>query len=96
MQRIITSKVLLDYADQLATEVARERAMSMLKPEHQARIEQAYAAFADEPGFACVATRADIGAQGWSLSIPLYVKRPSAGAATAGEAVPTLPEVWAT
>ncbi len=84
-------KVLLIDA---VNEVARERAMSVLKPEHQARIEGAYAAFADEPGFACVATRADIAAQGWSLSIPLYVKRPSAGAATGGEAAPTLAEAW--
>ena len=84
-------KVLLIDA---VNEVARERAMSMLKLEHQSRIERAYAAFANEPGFACVATKADIAAQGWSLSIPLYVKRPSAGAATAGEAAPKLAEAW--
>jgi type I restriction enzyme M protein len=84
-------KVLLIDA---VNEVARERAMSMLKPEHQARIEGAYTRFADEAGFACVATRADIAAQGWSLSIPLYVKRPTATAAS-GEAAPTLAEAWA-
>ena len=33
-------------------EVARERAQSFLKPEHQQRILAAYQAFADEPGFA--------------------------------------------
>jgi type I restriction enzyme M protein len=75
-------------------EVARERAMSVLKPEHQARIEQAYGAFADEAGFACVATRADIAAQGWSLSIPLYVKRQPAGLAPVGEAEPSLADAW--
>ena len=37
-------------------EVARERAQSFLKPEHQQRILAAYRAFADEPGFAKVAT----------------------------------------
>ena len=37
-------------------EVARERAQSFLKPEHQQRILAAYRAFADEPGFARVAT----------------------------------------
>ena len=84
-------KVLLIDA---VNEVARERAMSMLKPEHQARIERAYTSFADEAGFACVATKADIAAQSWSLSIPLYVKRPSAGALNSGEAAPTLAVAW--
>ncbi|HEY7767815.1 class I SAM-dependent DNA methyltransferase [Longimicrobium sp.] len=74
-------------------EVARERAASFLKPGHQARIENAYAAFADEPGFARVATREEIGAQAWSLSIPLYVKRASQAAGN-GEAR-TLAAAWA-
>ncbi len=56
-------------------DVARERATSFLRPEHQERILAAYAAFADEPGFAAVASVADIAAQAYSLSIPLYVKR---------------------
>lgn len=73
-------------------EVARERATSFLKPGHQARIENAYAAFADEPGFAKVATREDLGAQGWSLSIPLYVKR-SGGAAADGQPQ-SLADAW--
>lgn len=74
-------------------EVARERATSFLRPEHQARIEAAYAAFADEPGFAKLATREEIGAQDWSLSIPLYVKRP--GYATADGRAQTLADAWA-
>src|SRR5204862_2943721 len=37
-------------------EVARERAQSFLKREHQERIVKAYQAFADEPGFAAVAS----------------------------------------
>lgn len=75
-------------------EVARERAASFLKPEHQARIEAAYAAFRDEEGFAKVATTAEIEAQSFSLSIPLYVKRQAANATTNGAAAPTLRESW--
>ena len=75
-------------------EVARERAVSFLKPEHQARIEAAYAAFKDEEGFAKVATTAEIAAQNFSLSIPLYVKRPMANATTSSAAAPTLREAW--
>ncbi len=76
-------------------EVARERAVSFLKPEHQARIEAAYAAYTDEPGFAKVATTDEIAAQGFSLSIPLYVKRTSAGSSTKeGDAPVTLREAW--
>jgi type I restriction enzyme M protein len=75
-------------------EVARERAMSFLKPEHQVRIDRAYAAFADEEGFAKAASLAEIGAQGWSLSIPLYVKRPVMMAAAEGKPQ-TLGEAWA-
>jgi type I restriction enzyme M protein len=88
-------KVLLIDA---VNEVARERAVSFLRPEHQTRIEQAYNAFADVEGFAKVATREDLAAQGYSLSIPLYVKRKSAAASTtasAGEAQ-TLREAWDT
>jgi len=55
-------------------EVARERAQSFLKPEHQQRIVGAYQAFADEPGFARVAPLAEIGTNEWRLSIPLYVR----------------------
>ena len=84
-------KVLLIDA---VNEVARERAMSVLKPEHQARIEAAYAAFTDEPCFAAVATVAEIGAQAWSLSIPLYVKRATTGGLAAGETAQTLSEAW--
>ena len=44
-------------------EVTRERAQSFLTPEHQQRILAAYKAFADVPGFAKVATLAEIGAK---------------------------------
>ena len=83
-------KVLLIDA---VNEVARERATSFLRPEHQQRIEAAYAAFADEDGFAKVATLEEIVGQGFSLSIPLYVKRQSASSVTASDAR-TLSEAW--
>jgi type I restriction enzyme M protein len=57
-------------------EIARERAQSFLRAEHQARILSAYRAFADEPGFAAVANVADVLAAEGNLSIARYVKRP--------------------
>ena len=55
-------------------EVARVRAQSFLKPEHQHRIVAAYRAFADEPGFATVATTAEVLHKAGNLSIPRYVR----------------------
>ncbi len=57
-------------------EIARERAQSFLRPDHQARILSAYLAFADEPGFATVSSVADVLAADGNLSIARYVKRP--------------------
>lgn len=73
-------------------EVARERAQSFLKPQHQARILAAYHAFADEPGFARVATLDEIARQEYSLSIPLYVKRPQNGSSERQADTATLPQ----
>ena len=56
-------------------EIAREKAQSFLRPDHQARILEAYQAFADEPGFAAVAGVSDVLATEGNLSIPRYVKR---------------------
>jgi type I restriction enzyme M protein len=56
-------------------EVARERSLSFLTSEHQARIVNAYLAFTDEPGFAAVATTGEILSKGANLSIPRYVTR---------------------
>ena len=56
-------------------DVARVQAQRFLKEEHQARILSAYQKFADEPGFATVATEKEVAAQEYSLSIPLYVRR---------------------
>ncbi len=55
-------------------EVARERAQSLLKPDHQQRILAAYRAFADEPGFAKVAAIDEVIAKDGNLSIPRYVR----------------------
>jgi type I restriction enzyme M protein len=55
-------------------DVARERAQSFLKPEHQQRILTAYQVFADDPGFAKVAKIAEVLQKDGNLSIPLYVK----------------------
>jgi len=56
-------------------EVARERAQSFLKPEHQVKILSAYRCFTDQPGFAAVVTNEDTLAQSGNLSIPRYVKK---------------------
>ena len=55
-------------------DVERERAQSFLKPEHQSRILAAYQAFADDPGFAKVATIEEILEKNGNLSIPRYVR----------------------
>lgn len=73
-------------------DVARERAQSFLRPEHQARILTAYQAFADDPGFATVATVGDVLAAEANLSIARYVKRPNTAVA-GGKA--TVAATWA-
>ncbi len=81
--------------------VARERAMSLLKPEHQQRIEAAYRTFQEAPsfleggegGFARAATQTEIAQQGYSLSIPLYVKRVEHE--NGNNNTRPLPELWA-
>lgn len=47
-------------------EIARERAYSFLRPEHQQRIADAYHAFSDEPAFCRVADLDQIAANGHS------------------------------
>ncbi len=84
-------KVLLIDA---VNEVARERFASFLRPEHQVRIEDTYKTYADEHDFAKVVTREELAAQGFSLSIPLYVKRSTIPGSTR-ERPPTLPAAWA-
>jgi type I restriction enzyme M protein len=64
-------------------EVAREKAHSFLKREHQERIVEAYQTFADASGFAKVMTNAKILDNDGNLSIPRYV-RPIGNRATNG------------
>jgi type I restriction enzyme M protein len=81
--------------------VARERAVSFLKPEHQQRIVSAFQTFQEagsflediELGFARAVTQVEIARQGYSLSIPLYVKRVEHENGSS-DARP-LPELWA-
>ncbi|XTZ13335.1 type I restriction-modification system subunit M [Micromonospora echinospora] len=58
-------------------EVAREQAQSFLREWHQQKILATYEAFADDDGFAAVATRDQIADKQYSLAIPLYVTRPT-------------------
>ena len=77
------------------SEVTRERAQSFLKPEHQQRILKAFQGFADQPGFAKVASLKDIAANNANLSIPLYVKRLTANGQKNDEGKPaSLQEAW--
>jgi type I restriction enzyme M protein len=76
-------------------EVARERAQSFLRPEHQARILAAYEKYQDEPGFAKVATLDEIAGREFSLSMPLYVKRPAVNGNDNGGETKTLRRAWA-
>ncbi len=62
-------------------EIARERAQSFLRPEHQARILAGYRAFADQPGFAAKVSVSDVLAADGNLSIARYVKRSKADVA---------------
>ena len=86
-------KVLLIDA---VNEIARERTVSFLRPEHQQRIKRAYDAFADEEGFAKVATSEEIASHNFSLSIPLYVKREQVSPVSEDvESEPSLRDAWA-
>lgn len=75
------------------TAVARERAQSFLRTEHQDRILAAYQAFKNAPGFAAVVSFEDVLAKDGSLSIPLYVKKPKPEVDPRKES--TLAEAWA-
>jgi len=75
-------------------EVARERAQSFLKPEHQSKILNAYQAFVDQTGFAAVVTNEDVIAQGGNLSIPRHVKKKPTGKSDDG--TESLDATWTT
>lgn len=57
------------------TEIARERAQSFLRPEHQQRILDAYRAFNDKPGLAAVSKIEAVLANDGNLSIARYVRK---------------------
>ena len=59
-------------------EVERKNAQSFLEDKHIRKIAEAYTRYADEAGFAQVATIQDIADNNFSLSIPLYVKQETA------------------
>lgn len=82
-------KILLINA---VNEVAREKAQSFLRAEDQARILEAYRAFADEPGFAAVLAKEEVLSKGASLSIPLYVK--TGGGSVNAEEKQDLATLW--
>ncbi len=75
-------------------EVARERAQSFLKPEHQTKILDAYQGFVDLPGFAAVATTEEVLEKDGNLSIPRYVKKESIS--RNGEDSQGLAKAWST
>lgn len=79
-------------------EYYRSGIQSFLSAAHQTRMLDAYRGFADEPGFAAVATVDEITEKGHSLAIPLYVKgqpSPAAGAVrTSREDISTAVEAW--
>ncbi|MBK6768617.1 MAG: SAM-dependent DNA methyltransferase [Ardenticatenales bacterium] len=66
-------------------EVGRERAVSFLRPEHQARIVAAYQAFVSVTGFARVAAVDVVLQQGGNLSISNYVTQVESGAPSRGD-----------
>ena len=73
-------------------EIAREKGQSFLRPEHQARILEAYRAFADEADFSAVVSTADVLENEGSLSIARYVKK-AKPQVNRGEEV-TLGDAW--
>ena len=75
-------------------EVERKNAQSYLEEKHIKRISSAYANYIDETGFAKVATIQDICDNGFSLSIPLYVKSPVIETDVDSRAVQECYESW--
>lgn len=89
-RKALQGKIL--FIDAVA-EIARERAQSFLRSEHQQRILDAYQTFEDDPGFTACAEIEDVLTKGANLSIPLYVKKAKPEAMPGEEA--TLAESWA-
>jgi type I restriction enzyme M protein len=80
------------FIDAIA-EIAREKAQSFLRNEHQRRIVSAYQSFAYEPGFVAVATSETVLGNGGNLSIARYVKRAKSSTVAGPES--SLGSIWA-
>jgi len=77
-------------------EVAREQAQSFLRDSHQQKILAAYEAFADQEGFATVATLGQIADKDYSLAIPLYATSADASARADDVDIATAIAQWRT
>ena len=75
-------------------EIAREKGQSLLRPEHQVRILEAYQAFGDESGFCSVVSTGDVRKAEANLSIARHVKKPKPEV-PAGDAI-DLADAWNT
>jgi type I restriction enzyme M protein len=75
-------------------QIEHERTQSYLRPEHQRRISEAYDTFTDEEGFAKVMSVAQIAANNFNLSIPLYLKRHEVAVASDANPEPSLATAW--
>lgn len=75
-------------------EVERKNAQSYLAEHHIKRIAAAYENYADDAGFAKVATIQDISENNFSLSIPLYVKTATGGVAADTRTVQECYDGW--
>ena len=73
-------------------EIARERAQSFLRPEHQQKILKTYQAFESIPGFAAVVPLDHVLKNDAKLSLQLYVKKVKP--IVAGEKENTLASAW--
>lgn len=73
-------------------EFSREQAQSFLREANQQKILRAYEAYADDPGFAAVASLKEIADKAFSLSIPRYVAPLTKNSANDGE---VLDVAWA-
>lgn len=69
-------------------DVTRERAQSFLEERHIQHVVAAYQNFANEDGFAHVATLDEIQANGANLNIPLYVRPATSGKGVASDEKP--------
>ena len=75
-------------------EVTRKNAQSWLEDAHIRKIAGAYEDYTDIDGFAKVITIADAEKNGWSLSIPLYVREIAAGETLDSRSVKECAAAW--